>query len=87
MLIFVLPGNRFYLAHINVFRIAKAADGTQKMQEFLMEGQHYELIPEAAWDKFVSWYTLAPDSIPLARLVIGPSVSPMVSLMVSKQLL
>jgi hypothetical protein len=67
------------LIRFDLTPIARLASGKVQLMEYLMEGQHYDLIPQAAWDLFVSWYSLAPDSEPLARKVIGPSVAPMVS--------
>eukprot|EP00042_Codosiga_hollandica_P045448 m.462907 g.462907 ORF g.462907 m.462907 type:complete len:208 (-) comp57026_c0_seq5:185-808(-) len=51
-----------------------------RLQEFLMEGQHYELIPKAGWELLVQWYTLAPDCEPICRKAIGPDVAPTVEI-------
>eukprot|EP00042_Codosiga_hollandica_P045450 m.462918 g.462918 ORF g.462918 m.462918 type:complete len:251 (-) comp57026_c0_seq7:185-937(-) len=56
------------------------AAGVFKLQEFLMEGQHYELIPKAGWELLVQWYTLAPDCEPICRKAIGPDVAPTVEI-------
>eukprot|EP00042_Codosiga_hollandica_P038991 m.323626 g.323626 ORF g.323626 m.323626 type:complete len:1018 (-) comp55529_c0_seq4:116-3169(-) len=59
---------------------SKDASGAVRLQEFLMEGQHYELIPEAGWDLLVQWFTLAPNCEPISRKVIGPDVAPTVEI-------
>ena len=58
----------YYGHHVCCFAVPDVAK--EKLKEHLIEELHYSLVPEAAWQKLIQWYGMAPGSRPIPRKVV-----------------
>ena len=42
----------------------------QQLKPDLVEVQHYVLVPEAAWEKLIRWYSLPPSQVSYGSAII-----------------
>ena len=61
--------NRHIYVYIHILYIAHS-QGSVLLKDELKELEHYVLLPEAVWCKFILWYGLADGSRPIGRKVI-----------------
>jgi hypothetical protein len=64
----------------------RISDDEGLLKPGLIEHQHFDVVPQAVWNLFVQWYSLAPGSVAMPRSVVGPPAMPTVSAQMKAQL-